>query len=105
MDRPTRLRSAKCAKWAFMASSSICADYTCSHSVKLSAERWVDDVRLSNIEGSLSGRLAVSAVRIGLDLAKRVFQVHGVEELGKVVVCKALRRGDRRRLVTSVGDP
>jgi hypothetical protein len=27
-----------------------CADYKCSHSVKLSAEQWADDVRLSDIE-------------------------------------------------------
>ena len=29
---------------------------------------------------------------IGLDLAKSVFQVHGVDERGKVVVTKRLRR-------------
>jgi transposase len=29
---------------------------------------------------------------IGLDLAKRVFQVHGVDAAGKVIVRKALRR-------------
>jgi transposase len=29
---------------------------------------------------------------IGLDLAKRVFQVHGVDAAGKVMVRKALRR-------------
>lgn len=29
---------------------------------------------------------------IGLDLAKNVFQVHGVDARGKVVVRKALRR-------------
>ncbi len=30
---------------------------------------------------------------IGLDLAKNVFQVHGVDSTGDVVVRKALRRG------------
>ena len=30
---------------------------------------------------------------IGLDLAKNVFQVHGVEACGKVVVRRQLRRG------------
>ncbi len=29
---------------------------------------------------------------VGLDLAKNVFQVHGVDEAGEVIVCKALRR-------------
>ena len=27
-----------------------CADYTCSHSIVLPADRWSDDVRLSDIE-------------------------------------------------------
>jgi len=29
---------------------------------------------------------------VGLDLAKHVFQVHGVDALGRVVVAKAIRR-------------
>ena len=32
-------------------------------------------------------------ITIGLDLAKNVFQVHGVDEAGSVVVRKRLRRG------------
>lgn len=31
---------------------------------------------------------------IGLDLAKNVFQVHGINTAGKVVVRRQLRRGD-----------
>ena len=31
---------------------------------------------------------------IGLDLAKNIFQVHGIDACGKVVVRKALRRGE-----------
>ena len=34
----------------------------------------------------------MSAAFIGLDLAKSVFQVHGVDAQGKVVVAKRLRR-------------
>jgi transposase len=34
----------------------------------------------------------MSAAFIGLDLAKSVFQVHGVDINGKVVVTKRLRR-------------
>ncbi len=30
---------------------------------------------------------------IGLDLAKRVFQVHGIDQEGEVVLRKQLRRG------------
>ena len=31
--------------------------------------------------------------RIGLDLAKNVFQVHGVDAKGEIVVARKLRRG------------
>jgi hypothetical protein len=27
-----------------------CADYKCSHSIQMSADRWPDDIRLSDIE-------------------------------------------------------
>ncbi|MGI9451560.1 MAG: IS110 family transposase, partial [Geminicoccaceae bacterium] len=30
---------------------------------------------------------------IGLDIAKNVFQVHGIDEQGKVVIRRKLRRG------------
>ena len=33
-----------------------------------------------------------SVTRVGLDLAKSVFQVHGVDASGRVVVTKAIRR-------------
>jgi transposase len=29
---------------------------------------------------------------VGIDLAKNVFQVHGIDERGKAVLCKQLRR-------------
>src|SRR5215475_8064709 len=38
-------------------------------------------------------RSIMQVVRIGLDLAKYVFEVHGVDQRGKVVLCKTLRRG------------
>ncbi len=31
-------------------------------------------------------------IRIGLDLAKYVFHVHGVDAHGRIVLCKTLRR-------------
>lgn len=39
---------------------------------------------------------------IGLDLAKRVFQVHGVDEAGAVVVRKRLRRGEVLRFFAAL---
>jgi hypothetical protein len=38
-----------------------CADYRCSHSIALSADQWLDDLRLSDIEFGLSARSAASA--------------------------------------------
>lgn len=35
-----------------------------------------------------------SVTTVGLDLAKHVFQVHGVDASGRVIVTKALRRKD-----------
>ncbi len=34
----------------------------------------------------------MTVVRIGLDIAKHVFQVHGVAEDNRVLVCRQLRR-------------
>jgi transposase len=39
---------------------------------------------------------------IGLDLAKNVFQVHGVDGEGEVVVRKQLKRSQVRRFFTNV---
>ena len=48
----------------------------------------------SNVGRELQrGRIIMQVVRIGLDLAKYVFEVHGVDELGNVVIRKTLRRG------------
>jgi len=43
----------------------------------------------------------MTIVTIGLDLAKNVFQVHGVDETGKVVVRQQLRRGIVEKLFAS----
>src|SRR6202453_3825190 len=39
------------------------------------------------------GRTVMQIVRIGLDLAKYVFEIHGVDAHGKTVLRKTLRRG------------
>ena len=36
----------------------------------------------------------MKVVRIGLDIAKTVFQVHGVDQHGKAVLKKTLSRGE-----------
>src|SRR5262249_29004980 len=43
--------------------------------------------------GLQRGRIIMQVVRIGLDLAKYVFEVHGVDGQGNVVIRKTLRRG------------
>jgi hypothetical protein len=40
----------------------------------------------------IEGGLVMQIVRIGLDLAKYVFEVHGVDAHGKIIVRKTLRR-------------
>src|ERR1041385_9412083 len=48
----------------------------------------------SNVGRELQrGRIIMQVVRIGLDLAKYVFEVHGVDGQGNVVIRKTLRRG------------
>jgi len=48
----------------------------------------------SNVGRELQrGRIIMQVVRIGLDLAKYVFEVHGVDGGGNVVMRKTLRRG------------
>src|ERR1700745_3190172 len=39
------------------------------------------------------GRTVMQIARIGLDLAKYVFEIHGVDVHGKTVVRRTLRRG------------
>jgi hypothetical protein len=35
---------------------------------------------------------AMNVITVGLDLAKNVFQVHGIDDTGKVIVRRSLRR-------------
>lgn len=49
-----------------------------------------------------SNEQVMNITTIGLDLAKNVFQVHGVNEQGKVVLRKKLRRADTARLFATL---
>lgn len=44
-----------------------------------------------NLRRPGNGNGIYSRIYIGLDLAKTVFQVHGVDERGRIVLCKTLR--------------
>src|SRR5262245_58464760 len=44
----------------------------------------------------------MTPIRIGLDIAKNVFQVHGVDDKGTVVIRKRLRRPDILRFFASL---
>ena len=44
----------------------------------------------------------MTPIRIGLDIAKNVFQVHGVDDNGTVVIRKRLRRPDMLRFFASL---
>jgi hypothetical protein len=42
-----------------------CSDYSCSHSMSLDADRWSDDIRLSDIE---AGFVCTACGRRGADI-------------------------------------
>ena len=44
----------------------------------------------------------MTPIRIGLDIAKNVFQAHGVDDKGTVVIRKRLRRPDILRFFASL---
>ena len=48
--------------------------------------------KLVAVEQHKGGAIHMEITTIGLDLAKHVFQVHGVDETGHVVVKRRLRR-------------
>jgi hypothetical protein len=49
-DRPVKITFAQMRATGVRGVLICCADYTCSHSIAISAEQWPDDVRLSDIE-------------------------------------------------------
>jgi hypothetical protein len=51
MNRPTKITFGEMRASGVRNVVVYCADYRCSHSQTLSADRWPDDVRLSDIEG------------------------------------------------------
>src|ERR1700674_3581045 len=60
-------------------------------------------------EGALSMGKSItdlsSVTTVGLDLAKHVFQVHGIDASGRVIVAKALRRKDVRFRANMAREP
>jgi hypothetical protein len=48
--RPTKITFGDMREMGVRGVLIYCADYRCSHSVALSADRWPDEVRLSDIE-------------------------------------------------------
>jgi hypothetical protein len=52
-NRPTKITFAEMRSSGVRGLLVHCADYKCSHSAAVSGDRWADDVRLSDIEGSV----------------------------------------------------
>ena len=50
MDRPTKITFAEMRDMGVRGLLIYCQDYRCSHSLAISADRWPDDLRLSDIE-------------------------------------------------------
>jgi hypothetical protein len=55
-----------------------------------------------NLQLSTSGRPITPSTIIGLDLAKHVFQVHGIDAAGKVLFRKKLRRSELKAFFTKL---
>jgi hypothetical protein len=53
-DRPQKITFAEMREMDVRGVVVFCADYRCSHSVTLDADRWPDDIRLSDIEGQFT---------------------------------------------------
>ena len=52
MDRPQKITFAELCDMGVRGLLIYCQDYKCSHSLAISADRWPDDLRLSDIEPS-----------------------------------------------------
>jgi hypothetical protein len=50
MDRPQKITFGEMRAAGVRGILVYCADYRCSHSIAMAADRWDDDVRLSDIE-------------------------------------------------------
>ena len=61
MDWPTKITFGEMRASGVRGVVVYCANYKCSHSVTISADKWPDDVRLSDIEDR--ARAVESAVR------------------------------------------
>jgi hypothetical protein len=49
-DRPVKITFAEMRDMGVRGVLVYCADYRCSHSIAVNADRWPDDLRLSDIE-------------------------------------------------------
>lgn len=50
MDRPEKITVAEMRASGVYGLLIYCADYRCDHSMRISADQWPDDVRLSDLE-------------------------------------------------------
>jgi hypothetical protein len=53
-ERPQKITFAELREMGLRGVLVYCADYRCSHSVAINGDRWPDDMRLSDIEPSLT---------------------------------------------------
>ena len=49
-ERPTKITFAELRDMGVRGLLVYCSDYRCSHSIAINADRWPDDLRLSDIE-------------------------------------------------------
>jgi hypothetical protein len=50
MKRPQKITLGEMRAMGIRGALIYCSDYKCSHNIEISADRWADDVRLSDLE-------------------------------------------------------
>ena len=79
LGRPAKITFAEMRDMGVRGILVYCADYTCSHSQAISAERWADDVRFSDTRRALPVRPAGSAPLMWTSRADHAMAGSGTE--------------------------
>src|SRR5690349_17857816 len=82
----------RCRGWPRLASKGTCWATAASRAMGWMAPYWHGCATVGLSEITLEEPCAMQIATIGLDLAKHVFQVHGVDAAGKAVLRRRLRR-------------
>ena len=79
MPGPTKITFAELRNMGVRGVLAYCADYRCSHSIAISADRWPDDLRLSDIEDRFT--CSASGKRVDVLACINDHAIHRLDEL------------------------